>query len=125
VTRAYETLTERSAMLGLRPLTPCQLRVKKAAGGLAVSWIRRTRIDGDSWDVIEVSLGEDSEAYMLDILAGSTLKRSVACTAPAFLYADADRAADFGSGAAAITFRIAQMSATYGRGAALERTLNV
>ena len=125
VQRDYVSLTEQSRMLGLRPFSPCQLRVKSAAAGLAVSWIRRTRIDGDSWDVVEVPLGEDSEAYALDILSGTTLKRSVTVSSPAFTYAAADRLADFGAGAAAITFRVAQLSATYGRGAALERTFNV
>ena len=32
----------------LRPLPPAQLRLKKTTGGVTLSWIRQTRIDGDS-----------------------------------------------------------------------------
>jgi hypothetical protein len=33
-------------------------------------WIRRTRIDGDSWDLLEVPLGEEGERYEVAILDG-------------------------------------------------------
>ena len=63
---------------------------------MTFSWIRRTRIDGDSW-LGEVPLGEDSERYAVDILSGSTVLRTLDAAAPSVLYAAADEIADFGA----------------------------
>ena len=63
---------------------------------MTFTWIRRTRIDGDSW-VGEVPLGEDSEQYAVDILSGSTVVRTLNATTPTALYAAADELADFGA----------------------------
>jgi len=38
---------------GLRPFKPVHLSAADVAGDLQVSWVRRTRIDGDSWDLYE------------------------------------------------------------------------
>jgi hypothetical protein len=44
---------------GLRPYAPAHLRAEKAAdGSWTFGWIRRTRVDGDSWESFEVPLGE-------------------------------------------------------------------
>ena len=53
----------------LKPLAPVHVTATRMSDGIHISWIRRTRIDGDGWG-IEVPLGEDSEAYTLQILAG-------------------------------------------------------
>ena len=58
----------------LRPLSPVHLSALRAGGGVVFSWIRRTRINGDAWEPVDVPLGEESEAYALDILSGSTVK---------------------------------------------------
>ena len=56
---------------GLRasaPLAPVHMRCDRAPGGdIVFSWIRCTRINGDSWDGIDVPLGEESEAYVAEI----------------------------------------------------------
>ncbi|NJM30155.1 MAG: hypothetical protein HC855_08670 [Rhizobiales bacterium] len=64
---------------------------------LVFAWTRRTRVDGDAWELVDVPLGEESEAYALDIFDGATLKRSISTPAPAYRYADAQIIADFGS----------------------------
>jgi hypothetical protein len=109
----------------LRPLSPVQLRAARTGSGVSVSWIRRTRRDGDSWDASDVPLGEDREAYETDILSGSTVVRTLASTQPAVTYAAADELADFGAPQTSLTVRIAQMSATVGRGIAAQATLTV
>ena len=59
---------------GLRPYAPVHLRLGGVLGGnVSVSWIRRTRIEGDSWDLPEVPLGEDTEAYRIRVKKGSTV----------------------------------------------------
>ena len=107
----------------LRPLSPVHLRAVRNGAGVTFSWIRRTRRDSDSWAAIDVPLGEDIEAYELDVLDGATVKRTLSATSPSVLYAAAAEIADFGSAQANISIRIAQLSATVGRGFAAEATL--
>jgi GTA TIM-barrel-like domain/Putative phage tail protein len=122
---AYLEFTFTGALKALRPLRPTQLNGSTDASGLHISWIRRTRVDGDSWDLSEVPLGEDTELYKLDIRDAVNLKRSVLITAPNYLYATADILADFVILPSSLTLRVAQVSASYGPGTILERTLNV
>jgi hypothetical protein len=58
------------------------VRGLRSAGDLAISWIRRTRLGGDSWDAAEVPLGEETERYEVDILDGPTVKRTLTATSP-------------------------------------------
>jgi hypothetical protein len=109
----------------LKPLAPVHLSAVRGGAGIELSWIRRTRIDGDSWDAADVPLGEESEAYAVDILAGSDVKRTLTVTAPSALYAAADEIADFGAPQASLSVRIAQLSATVGRGIAAAAVLHL
>ncbi len=97
------------------------------SGDLVLSWVRRTRIDGDPWEQVEVPLAEETEAYALDVLsgpsAGSTVLRSFDLSAPSVTYTAAHQAADFGGPVTSLSVAIHQVSATYGRGAALRATL--
>jgi hypothetical protein len=108
----------------LMPLAPVHVAATRKADGIHITWIRRTRIDGDNWGV-EVPLGEESEAYALDILSGGTVVRSLACTSSQALYAVADEIADFGAPQTSLHLRVAQLSATVGPGFATEVTLAV
>ena len=71
----------------------------------------------------EVPLGEDSEQYALDIMSGSDVVRTLTAPAPAAFYAMADELADFGAVQASLIVRIAQLSATVGRGFATQVVL--
>ena len=116
------TLTPKAT--ALRPLAPVHLKAVRAAGGVTFSWIRRTRTDGDGW-VGEVPLGEDREQYVLDILSGATVVRSMIVAAPVTLYASADELSDFGAPQATLSVRVAQLSATVGRGFAAEAVFHI
>jgi hypothetical protein len=100
--------------VGLRPYAPVHLRAPKIGTDRQISWIRRTRIDGDSWQGTEVPLGEDSEAYLLRIRDAGGLRREETLSAPAFTYTDAMQASD--SVALPYTIEIAQVSARFGPG---------
>jgi hypothetical protein len=106
------------------PLAPVHMKAVRGGSGVTFTWIRRTRIDGDSW-VGEVPLGEDSEQYALDIVSGSTVVRTLTAAAPTVLYASADELADFGAAQSALHVRVAQLSATVGRGFAADVTLTL
>ena len=112
---------DRTALL---PLAPVHVQAKRRSDGVHVSWLRRTRIDGDGW-AGEVPLGEDGEAYRLDILAGDSVKRSIACTAPQAVYVAADEVADFGALQPSLHLRVAQISGTVGVGRATDVTVNL
>ncbi|MGL4264702.1 MAG: phage tail protein, partial [Afipia sp.] len=108
----------------LMPLSPVHVKAVRAGDGIHVSWIRRTRRDGDNWGV-EVPLGEDTEAYTLDILSGTSVVRSMSSAAPSVLYANADELADFGTPQPSLHGRVSQMSSTVGRGHPAEFTLTL
>lgn len=122
---AYFEFTALNRNKGLRPLSPCFATARRDGADILLSWIRRTRVDGDGWEFIEVPLGEVNESYALEILAGATLRRSVLLTAPSYRYLAADIAADFGAMPTSLDVSIAQLSATYGPGTKFVRTLNV
>jgi hypothetical protein len=121
---AAVALTVTPGDTALLPLSPVHVAARRAGDGIHISWIRRTRIDGDGWG-IEVPLGEESEAYALDILSGGAVVRTIACVTPQALYAAADELADFGTVQTSLHVRVAQISATVGAGHAAEVTLVV
>jgi len=107
----------------LRPLSPVHLAARRTDDGVLLRWIRRTRIDGDSWETQDVPLGEASEAWEIDILHGANVVRTLTASAPSVLYANADEVADFGSPQSLLSFRVAQMSASVGRGTSAGATI--
>jgi hypothetical protein len=112
---SYTHLIEAFDGIGMRPYAPVHLRADKDLGGdYAVTWVRRTRIDGDSWQSVEVPLGEESEGYLVRILKDNALVRETNVTAPAYVYSSADRAVDAVSGDFEIA--VAQVSAQFGPG---------
>jgi hypothetical protein len=111
--------------VALRPYAPVHLRAVRGGSGIVLSWVRRTRLNGDSWEAQEVPLAESTERYEVDILAGSTVKRVLSAASQQVLYPAADEIADFGGSQTTITVRVAQVSAEVGRGIAAEATLVV
>ena len=53
---------------GLRPMSPSHLRWQEIAEGWKITWIRRGRIDADTWEGVDTPLGEESELYCLRVL---------------------------------------------------------
>jgi hypothetical protein len=115
--------------VGLRPLSPARVKAVRPVAGsdIALSWVRRGRVGGDSWEQTEVALGEESEAYDVEIMDGGAVIRTFATTAPAVTYTAAEQTADWGApivAPASLSLRIYQKSVTFGRGVALGRTLS-
>ncbi|MBI6630438.1 baseplate multidomain protein megatron [Pontibaca salina] len=100
---------------GLRPYAPSHLRLAPMLGGdLRVCWVRRTRIDGDRWDGLEVPLGEGQETYLVQVRDGGKVLRSATVSAPEWVYSSAMQAEDGADGSTCI--EVAQISARYGEG---------
>lgn len=107
---------------GLRPYRPCHLRASQdGAGGWNLSWIRRTRIDGDNWDGLDVPLGEQSEAYLLRVIEGGVIKREVVLSEAEFSYSGAMQTTD----GINTSFRVevAQLSQSFGAGPSAQLTV--
>jgi hypothetical protein len=110
---------------GLRPLSPVHLRASVDNGDVQLSWIRRTRIAGDSWELAEVPLGEDAELYEVQVSDGTQVVRTITTQTTAAIYGAADQQADFGTSLpAGLEFTVYQVSPVYGRGAAARTTLS-
>ena len=121
---SYGEITWQHRGLSLRPLRPVHARFKRLSTGLDLRWSRRTRLGGDSWDLADVPLAEEREAYALTFtsLAGQT-RRKAASDAPHFFYSTAQQIADFGN--AGFRVAIAQMGAAFGPGPSLEVIVSV
>jgi len=121
---AYQGTSLQFAAIGLRPLSPVHVASQWQSGGdTLISWIRRSRIGGDSWD--NVPLGEESEAYEIDVLNGSAVARTLSATSPRALYTAAQQTADFGTPPSSFDVVVYQISASYGRGIGARKTLHV
>jgi hypothetical protein len=98
------------------PLAPVHLRARADDGDIALSWMRRSRADTDSWAPDDAPLDWAPEAYRVEIYAGATLKRTIEAAAPAATYTAAQQSADFGGAPTSFAWRVAQLSALYGPG---------
>jgi len=86
--------------------------------------VRRTRIGGDWQDRVDVPLGEENEAYEVDIYDGVTPVHSfTGLSSPALTYSAAQQVSDFGSVQSSVTVRVYQLSAVMGRGYAAIATV--
>ncbi|MGJ8594915.1 baseplate multidomain protein megatron [Sulfitobacter sp.] len=100
---------------GLRPYAPAHLRAAlQNDGSLEITWVRRTRIDGDDWETVEVPLGEESEAYLLRVIKDGSVLRERSMTVPLFNYTSSAQSSDGATGRFQI--EVAQMSSSYGVG---------
>ncbi|WP_425071034.1 baseplate multidomain protein megatron [Sagittula sp. S175] len=99
---------------GLRPYRPAHLTATDTGADLSLTWVRRTRIDGDTWETYEVPLGEDSEAYLVRVIQGGTIVREAQTMTPQWTYSALARAQDALTGDYQIA--VAQISARYGPG---------
>ncbi|MDA8485172.1 phage tail protein [Pseudomonas resinovorans] len=111
--------------VNLECLSPVYARGSRdGSGNFSGAFTRRSRLSSSWWtNGVEAPLGETTQAYEVDVMSGSTVKRTITASTPSFDYSAANQTADFGSPQAAITFRIYQMSSVVGRGYPLEVTL--
>jgi hypothetical protein len=101
----------------LKPYAPVHIAgTRDGSNNLTATWIRRTRVGWMNLSQDPVPLSEDSEAYSIDILNGSTVVRTITASSPTVAYSAADQTTDFGSAQASVSMKVYQMSAQVGRG---------
>jgi hypothetical protein len=86
--RSYRQLAFTPGGIGLQPFSVAHVaqpwRAARDPGDLVIGWTRRSRaLSADSWTAAEVPLGEEREAYEVEVLYGATLVRTLASTRPA------------------------------------------
>lgn len=99
--------------LGARPLSPAHLRAAKVADAIDLAWIRRSRLEGDSWEIPEPPLDADSERYRVTIRdQQENVLRQWEVHAATASYADADRLSDAGSLQAPVMIEVVQLASS-------------
>ncbi len=100
---------------GLRPYPVAHLRaLVDDLGTLQISWKRRTRIDGDTWQSVEVPLGEDSESYVVRLVQNDIVQAEYTTSVPSFAYSPSMQVVDGITGPFQVA--VAQVSASFGPG---------
>jgi hypothetical protein len=98
----------------LRPLSPAHLRARRNGDDIIISWVRRSR-SGYAWiDFTDSPLGEDREAYRIDLRLDGRLVRQVDVTSAVYVYSGAMRIAD--GGGSVVDVWVAQLSGAIGPG---------
>ena len=92
------------------------VRGRRTVDDLTISWIRRTRIGGDSWEQLEVPLGEEAERYEVEILNGGSVVRVLPSNEPEVIYPALLQETDFGMVQLSVSVRVFQVSPSFGRG---------
>jgi hypothetical protein len=73
-------------------------RTARVPGDLVIRWTRRSRaLAADSWTAAEVPLGEEREAYEVEILDGAAVRRTLSTVTTSVTYTAAEQIADFGA----------------------------
>jgi hypothetical protein len=109
----------------LIPLSPVHLAARREPGGVRFRWIRRGRLQADSWTPAEIAEDEGFERYRAEILSGSTSIRTAEVSAPEWFYTDAEEVADFGTGQSELTLSVAQAGKRVPWGIARTATLSL
>ena len=110
---AFESIASGKA---LSPYAPARVRATRNTAGVTFSLLRRSRRDGDGWQLIDVPICEDIEAYELDILRNGAVVRTLSMTSASVLYATAQETTDFGAVQSGFDVQAFQISAAVGRG---------
>ncbi len=118
--RATATATRKTLM----PYAPTRVRAVRTEAGVVITFLRRGRIESDSWETLDIPLGESIEAYEAEIVSPAG-KRVLSAQAPSILYPAARALADFGAPQSALTLSLYQMSAVVGRGFPFTGTVTI
>jgi len=100
-----------------QPWSVCNVAGSRdAANNITITWVRRDRSGGVWLDNADIPMSESVARYEVDIVSGSTVKRTLTSATPLVTYLVAEQITDFGAAQPLIVVRIYQMSSTRGRG---------
>lgn len=99
---------------GLRPYSVAHLKAELVNDVFRITWVRRSRIDADTWQSSEVPLAETSEDYVLRVTLLGAVVAEYRLSTPEFLYTPEMRSADGVDGLFEVS--VAQVSTSFGPG---------
>lgn len=103
--------------VGKMPRSPVHVAgVRDGSNNLSLSWTRRTRYQVPGLGLGPVPLGEESEAYSVDIYSGVTVVRTISATTPVASYTAVEQSADGLTPGNPVSLRVYQLSDVRGRG---------
>jgi hypothetical protein len=107
----FAAITTAGGVRARRPLSPVHLSATPLGdGGIRFDWIRRGRIDADRGLAGAVPLGEEAEAYAVEVAPeGGSAVRLATAAQPQWIYAAADIAADFAGAPATVAVTVRQL----------------
>ncbi|TPW32766.1 baseplate multidomain protein megatron [Pararhizobium mangrovi] len=113
-----ETVPFAGGARALTPLSPVHLSATRLENGdVALGWIRRGRINADSWLGPEIPLAEDAERYRVEIAGEDDVVRcSQEVAGPAFVYAADALAEDFAEPPEVMVVTVRQIGGRFGEG---------
>lgn len=98
------------------PLSPVHARAVTSGGGWQLDWVRRSRVGWQWIDGADAPLGEEQEAYRVDLIRTGAVYRTATAVTPQWTYDAAMIAIDHGLGiSGAVTAEIRQIG-NYGAG---------
>lgn len=119
--KTHEKAIFSCAGINARPLRPVHGKHTEAlSGDIILNWIRRSRMNADTWEVPLTPLDEQNERYQVLVLNSfNEVIRQAEVSQASFLYTNEFRTADFGQTQSSVTFHISQLSDTGITGPAL------
>ena len=112
----FDVQTVTGGVRAALPLSPVHIRANKAASGdVSLRWIRRGRIAADGWEAGDIPLGEETEAYAIEVRTeGDVLLRSAEMSSPEWTYGAGDIAEDFDGDPGPAIFHVFQKKGAAG-----------
>ncbi len=105
-------------MRGYLPLSPVHLSMMISPTlDAGFDWIRRDRLNADTWSAGEIPMSEAEERYQVVVKSGQSILRQWSVTSPEHVYTRTEQLADIGSFPASLVIEVAQVSASHGPGA--------
>ncbi|WP_342269472.1 GTA baseplate fiber-binding domain-containing protein [Rickettsia endosymbiont of Orchestes rusci] len=109
----------------LKPFAPVYAQaIKDAEGNINISWLRRSRIDNDWRDYVDVPIGEELEKYEIDIKKKNKTVRILESNTSKIIYTKEQILSDFTEIPDNLTATIYQLSSQVGRGYSTTIILN-
>ena len=118
-------MTATAGPAALLPMSPTGVVARRGSDGITISWVRRARLDADSWESVDIPLDESSEAYRISVMKGTAVIRQCDVGNPNYLYAAADELTDFGTRQTTLGLMVQQLSTSVGAGQALVLSVSI
>lgn len=122
---SYVELRTHAKGEGLKPYSPVHVKARRLGTGVQLSWVRRTRLNGDGWEALDVPLNEERELYHVEIMNAGDVVASFDVSEPFCMYPAAHEISDFGSEQTSLHVRVSQTSAVLGAGFVRDEVVEV